>query len=95
MEKKRLEDEEGLKEEVISADDVLNKNLVHRGGPKTKKERHDLYDEHNYYLRIDEKILHEVEDFGFPREYVLKCLGENVNNHCTTSYYLLCMDQNY
>lgn len=43
-EKKRLEDEEGLKEEVISQDDVLNKNLVRKNGPRTKKERHDLYD---------------------------------------------------
>jgi hypothetical protein len=93
-EKKRQEDEDaaGLKEEVISQDDVMNKNLVRKNGPKTKKERHDLYDQHNYYLKIDDKIMHEVEDYGFPREYVLKCLGDNINNHCTTSYYLLCMD---
>lgn len=44
---------------------------------------------------MDEKIVEEVEEYGFPRPYILKCLQENVNNHCTTSYYLLCMDQNY
>ncbi len=91
-EDKKIDEDEGLKEEIISQDDVLNKNLVRKNN---KKDRQDLYDEHNYYLKIDEKILHEVEDYGFPREYILKCLGDNVNNHCTTSYYLLCMDQNY
>lgn len=67
----------------------MNKNLVRRGG------KHAAEMENNYYLRIDEKIVEEVEEYGFPRQYMLKCLGENANNHCTTSYYLLCMDQNY
>ena len=37
----------------------------------------------------------QVAEFGFPKAFILKCLSDNVNNHCTTSYYLLCMDQNY
>jgi hypothetical protein len=83
-----------LKEEVISPDDVLNKNLVRRGGGRRPADI-SQFNENNYYLRVDEKIVEEVEDYGFPRPYILKCLQENVNNHCTTSYYLLCMDQNY
>lgn len=82
-------DEDGnLKEEVITADDVQNKNLV-------RKRHAQLIDENNFYLRMDENIVAEVEDYGFPRPYINKCLSENVNNHCTTSYYLLCMDQHY
>ena len=88
-EKKRIEEEEGLKEEVISQEDVLNKNLVRK---QRRQMKDNLADQHNYYMRVDEKIVQEVEDYGFPPPYILKCLGENVNNHCTTSYYLLCMD---
>jgi len=90
----KKEEPEALKEEVISQEDVLNQNLVRKGANK-KPDMHHAFDEHNYYLRVDEKIVEEVEDYGFPRPYILKCLSENVNNHCTTSYYLLCMDQNY
>jgi len=40
-------------------------------------------------------MMEKVSQFGFPMPYIQKCLAENVNNHCTTAYYLLCMDQNY
>lgn len=95
---KKDDDPDGLKEEVISQEDVLNQNLVRKGGKPNQKgaaDMHSAFDEHNYYLKVDEKIVEEVEDYGFPRPYIVKCLSENVNNHCTTSYYLLCMDQNY
>ena len=91
-------EENALKDEGITAEDVKNKNLVRKQGRRRDPTAADIqgaFDEHNYYLRVDEKIVEEVEDYGFPRPYVLKCLQENVNNHCTTSYYLLCMDQNY
>jgi|LauGreDrversion4_2_1035121.scaffolds.fasta_scaffold360251_2 hypothetical protein len=87
--------QEELKEEVIKPEEVLNQNLVSKGGKQRKADMHHAFDENNYYLKVDEKIVEEVEDYGFPRPYILKCLSENVNNHCTTSYYLLCMDQNY
>ncbi len=88
-EAKKREAEDALKEENIDKDDVLNKNLV-----RNRRQKPDV-NYQNYYMRIDENILEEVEDYGFPKQFVLKCLNENVNNHCTTSYYLLCMDQNY
>ena len=34
-------------------------------------------------------------DFGFPQEYVYKCLQDNDANYCTSAYYLLGLDQNY
>ena len=84
------DDDDGLKEEVIDKSEVDNKNLI-RKGKRLKAETNFL----NYYLKIDEKIVDQVELYGFPKQFILKCLNENVNNHCTTSYYLLCMDQNY
>lgn len=68
----------------------MNKNLVRKG----KRVNPDI-NYQNYYVKTDDKITEEVETYGFPKPYILKCLKENVNNHCTTSYYLLCMDQNY
>jgi len=79
-----------LKEEVIEKDEVSNKNLVRQN--KRKKEQEDYL---NYYTKIDEKIVDLVEMYGFPKGFAIKCLKENINNHCTASYYLLCIDQNY
>jgi len=44
---------------------------------------------------IDQNIITDTAKLGFPRSYIEKCLRENSNNHCTTTYYLLCMDQNF
>ena len=60
---------------------------------KPGKRRHK--EEINVYMKKDEKIIDQIVKLGFPRDYVLKCLHDNMNNHCTTSYYLLMMDQNY
>jgi hypothetical protein len=49
----------------------------------------------NFYEQKDEEVMSRVAELGFPREYVQKCLSDNLNNHCTTSYYLLVMNQNY
>ena len=50
---------------------------------------------HNYYVKINNTIIEDTVKMGFPMWYVQKCLKENANNHCTTTYYLLCMDQNF
>lgn len=52
-------------------------------------------EEINLYMKKDEAIVEKVVKLGFPPEYVAKCLQDNMNNHCTTAYYLLMMDQNY
>ncbi len=71
---------------MINSDDVKNKNLVRKRRLKPEIQFQ------NFYLKIDDKFVNKVEDYGFPRPYIHKCINENVNNHCTTSYYLLCMD---
>lgn len=50
---------------------------------------------HNYYIKTNENIIQDTSRLGFPVQYIGKCLRENSNNHCTTTYYLLCMDQNF
>jgi len=48
----------------------------------------------NYYSRIDEKIIKKVVKLGgFTEALIRKYLKDNINNHCTTAYYLLCLDQ--
>lgn len=70
-----------------------HKSLVARKDRRKRENADENYQ--NFYLKRDEAVISMVEEFGFPRDYIVKCLNENVNNHCTTSYYLLCMDQNY
>lgn len=43
-------------------------------------------------LEISLIPFYEVCEFGYPNEHLLKCLLNNENNHCTTTYYLLQKD---
>ena len=61
---------------------------------KRKRENADS-NYHNYYVKINQNIINDTVKMGFPLSYVQKCLKENANNHCTTTYYLFCMDQNF
>jgi len=38
---------------------------------------------------LDEDVLVQLDRFGFPREYAVKCLQMSKHNHVTTTYYLL------
>lgn len=49
----------------------------------------------SFYRKIDKEILDKVVEFGYPRDMVIKSLKQNISNHCTTTYYLLCMDQTF
>ena len=68
---KKKEGEDDLKEEVIEKDEVSNQNLV-RDNKKRKKQEELNY--LNYYLKIDERIVGLVEQYGFPKPFVMKCL---------------------
>lgn len=38
---------------------------------------------------LEEDVLLELDAFGFPRDYAVRCLELNKHNHVTTTYYLL------
>lgn len=38
---------------------------------------------------LDDELLSQLDQFGFPREYGVKCLQMRKHNHVTTTYYLL------
>lgn len=38
---------------------------------------------------LEEDVLEQLDRFGFPRDYAIKCLQMNKHNHVTTTYYLL------
>ena len=40
-------------------------------------------------LPLDEDIMNNVIELGYPRAYLEKCLGQNELNYATTSYWLL------
>mmetsp|Transcript_73652 Transcript_73652/g.159357 ORF Transcript_73652/g.159357 Transcript_73652/m.159357 type:complete len:780 (-) Transcript_73652:189-2528(-) len=40
-------------------------------------------------MGLEEDVLRELDAFGFPRDYAVKCLEMNKHNHVTTTYYLL------
>ena len=39
---------------------------------------------------IDENILKNMENFGYKKEYIQKCITNNEINYCSATYYLLC-----
>ena len=38
---------------------------------------------------IDENILKNMENFGYKKEYIQKCITNNDINYCSATYYLL------
>ena len=40
-------------------------------------------------LVLEEGLIGQIEQFGYPREYIVKSLNHNELNYATTSYYLL------
>ena len=86
---------EDVKEEVIQADEVIMNNLVSDGTEDRRIRKNADFNYHNYYVKINEAIIEDTVRLGFPKQYVEKCLKDNSSNHCTTTYYLLCMDQNF
>ncbi len=46
-------------------------------------------------LVIDEKIVFEIEQSGFPKNYVINCLNNDELNYVTTYYYLLMTQKEY
>ena len=39
---------------------------------------------------IDENILKNMENYGYKKEYIQKCISNNEVNYCSATYYLLC-----
>ena len=47
------------------------------------------------HLEVDDVKIDHMVQYGYPREYIMKCLQENLPNYTTAGYYLLRMDQTY
>ena len=45
------------------------------------------------YAKVDMNVVEKVSKFGFPQTTIINSLRRNLANHCTTSYYLMLMDQ--
>lgn len=54
--------------------------------PEASVKPHDLAPDQN---GLEEDVLRELDAFGFPRDYAVRCLEVNKHNHVTTTYYLL------
>ena len=46
-------------------------------------------------MELDEMKIMNMVQYGYPKEYIIKCLQDNLPNYTTAGYYLLKMDQNY
>ena len=40
-------------------------------------------------------VVERVQKYGFPQSTIINSLRKNLANHCTTSYFLLLMEQNF
>ncbi|CAI2366178.1 unnamed protein product [Moneuplotes crassus] len=50
----------------------------------------------NYNFKINQEIIKSMNQrYEYPIDYIVKCLDSNETNYCTTTYYLLLVDQNY
>jgi hypothetical protein len=46
-------------------------------------------------LVIDEKIVSEIENVGFPKNYIINSLNNDELNYVTTYYYLMITQKEY
>ena len=74
--------DDGPKERTSSLKKISNPSLANEGLP-------------NFYRKMDNAKIDQVVELGYPRDLVIKSLKQNLSNHCTTCYYLLCMDQDF
>ena len=42
-----------------------------------------------FEIGVGDEIVYKVFRFGYPMDYIRKCIEDNDANHCTTTYYLL------
>ena len=49
----------------------------------------------NHDLELDDIKINHMVQYGYPKDYIIKCLQENLPNYTTAGYYLLKMDQTY
>ena len=82
----KVENEDSNNSKNIEENDNNKNNLLSDGYIGDTNIRNNLFDINN---TNDEKILHEMENFGFKKEYIIKCLKENILCHASTVYYLL------
>ena len=47
------------------------------------------------YTNISMEVVEKIEQFGFPQQVTINCIKQNLCNHCTTTYYLMQMDQQF
>lgn len=66
-------------------------NLFYHGDYSTKLSYTDFCSVTEDYTthHIDEEAVKVVEKFGYPRDYLVKCLNNGDLNHATATYYLL------
>ena len=47
------------------------------------------------FVICDKTVSFMSNMYGYPRNYIKRCLDINAANYCTTLYYLMLSDQNY
>ena len=84
-EKKNLFDYK-YNEEKNKDNSLYNNNLKYKEINNILEENSNFIDVHNPKIS---QILKEMENFGYFKEYVIKCIKNNILCHATTVYYLL------
>ena len=72
-----------INKQKIPYDSIRNKNM------------HSMLTTYSSNMTIDENILKNMENFGYKKEYVQKCILNNDINYCHATYYLLLNSSNF
>ena len=81
---KKKENEDSSKYQIEEKNkNGISININYNNG---MEENNNLIDINNPQIN---ELLNEIENFGYEKEYVIKCLKENILCHASTVYYLL------
>ena len=75
--------------EKLLVNDNSNK-IEKKRGSNTSRENHDFFDDIDNNIKINKKILVEIEkNLGYDKNYVIDCIKNNKVNYATGTYYLM------
>ena len=85
-------DNDNIKQEknVNNINNINNNNKMDkRNNISEDKDKNENYEDKNKIIKINEKAVKLVEDFGYNRKYIKRSLESNEINHAVATYYLM------
>ena len=85
-----FEDENKKKEKHNNNNNLVNNNkIIENNNISDDKDKMGNHEDINNIIKINEKVIKSVENYGYNKKYIIRSLQSNEINHAIASYYLI------